>query len=225
MKFVAKQILEENSYKTKFNEELHCKNEFQSIDILASPNKNLDRQDFVIECKGAKTDSALILIKEPESRLVGSHNYSNFNISGTKAELVQGAPFSSFEQLDKLREQQTIRQSRERLLLAEIKSLFFEKQEAFFRDIKPVYTLSENPEFLQRLSQQCQDFHLNPEHTEPMNDNFMSRLRAQAVQSKACKKLTPMLFTPELAITSCLKSVLSDAIFGLDENLLQHNLI
>lgn len=77
LEFRAKEILEGNQYTTQFNEDL--------IDVLAW---EVCFQELLIECKGAKKGSVLLLIKEPSQKSIHPNNYVNLDISGTDTKLI-----------------------------------------------------------------------------------------------------------------------------------------
>jgi hypothetical protein len=85
LEFKAKTILEDNGYNIRFNEELIFNNDSQQIDILAWKTRF---QDVIIECKGAKEGSVLILVKEPESKRIHPGGICNLDIADTGSKLV-----------------------------------------------------------------------------------------------------------------------------------------
>lgn len=87
LEFKVSQILDNNGYTIKFNEEIRADGHTQQVDILAWKTRY---QELLIECKGAREDSALILIKEPKSKTLNpSKELGNPPINKTDFKLIQ----------------------------------------------------------------------------------------------------------------------------------------
>lgn len=85
LEFRAKEILETNQYKTNFNEDLVFNGISQQIDVLAWKTVC---QELLIECKGSKKGSVLLLIKEPRMKSIDSNNIASLDVSGTDTKLI-----------------------------------------------------------------------------------------------------------------------------------------